>query len=107
MLMVIRLRRILAAFLPATMFLPAPMLHPAFVLLLAFTHLPTMFLTASTTPIPVGLPNGKRLPDSWNGPGMSRRRSHRSDYQQANNCKAREEISHCPTSSEQDGGALR
>ncbi len=42
----------------AAMVLPAPLLRPALVLTLAFTRLPTVFLTAVTTPAPFGSLNG-------------------------------------------------
>jgi hypothetical protein len=73
------------------------------------TRLSTVFPAARTTPIaiPIGLLNGKRLPDRWDRQGMSRRRSHRSDCQQAKNCKASHNVAHWITSSEQDGQAVR
>jgi hypothetical protein len=57
MLVIIDLRRSLAAILPATMFLQMPMLRRPFTLPLPFTRLLTVFLTAGTTIIPVGLLN--------------------------------------------------
>jgi hypothetical protein len=93
---VCRSRRIPALCRPL-MFRRTIMLRPALMLLLAFTRFPPLFLTAVTTPIsiPIGLLNGERLPDSWDCQGMSRRRSHRSDCQQAKNCKASHDVAHC------------
>jgi hypothetical protein len=103
------IRRRIPALLPPLMFLPTPMLRPALTLQLTLTRLPTMFPAARTAPvaIPICLLNGKRLPDRWDCQGMSRRRSHRSDCQQAKNCKASHDVAHRFTSSEQDGRAMR
>jgi hypothetical protein len=65
------IRWIPVALLPSTMFLPTPMLRPTLMLQILFARLPTVFLTARTAPIPLGLLNGGllnggRLPDRWN-----------------------------------------
>jgi hypothetical protein len=84
-----------AAFFPSAMFLPAPMLRETFTLQFAFTRFPAVFLAAGTTPVPLNLLNGERLPARWGRQGMSRRRRYRSDCQQAKNREASHDVTHC------------